>query len=103
MAASAASREITWASFQELDHLVGRQPLRRALLLHGGPEMQETDEALVLGQADRGPPLGRAQHLRGAPVGGEAASVGGEQDDVCGAGGGVKILLVLGEIAGEGA
>ena len=40
-------------------------------------------------------PSGGAQDLRGAPVAGEPAAVGGEQDDVGGDGGGVQVLLVL--------
>ena len=88
-------------SLEELDHLVGRGALGHPLLLDRGAQVEQADEALVLGillppPGPRGP-----QHLGRAPVGGEAAGVAGEQDDVCRAGGGVQVLFVLDRIPGE--
>src|SRR3954452_13409115 len=97
---SASLRVIT-GSLQEFDHLVGWEPLGRALLLHRGAEVEQADERLAVVHTDRGPALVRAQDLRSAPVGREAAAVARQQDDVGGAGGGVQVLLVLDRVSGE--
>src|ERR1700679_899753 len=68
---------------------------RDRALLAGVAEMEQADEALAGGQADRGPAGLAAQQAGGAPVAGEATGVGGEQDDVGGDRGGVQILLGL--------
>jgi hypothetical protein len=47
--------------------------------------VEQGDELLVVVEADGGAALGRLQELRGAPVRGEAAGLGGEEDDVDGA------------------
>ena len=86
---------------RELHDLVGGRPLRRRLLLHRRAEVEQADETLVLGHADGRPALRRPQHLRSTPVARQPSAVGGEQDDVGGAGRGVQVLLVLNRIAGE--
>ena len=63
--------------------------------------MKQADEALLRGEPDGRPPLGLAQHRGGAPVAGEAAGMGGEQDDERGHRGRVQILLVLDGVAAE--
>ncbi len=67
----------------------------------GLAEVQEADEALVVGQARRPRDPPRAQQGRRAPVAGEPAGVGAEQDDVGGDRGRVQVLLVLDRVAAE--
>src|SRR5262245_41702383 len=103
---SASLREITVSlrgprSLEELDHLVGGQALGRALLLHRRAEVEQTDEALVVGDADGGAAFRGAENLRRAPVARETSPVRGEHDDVRGACGRVEVLLVLGLVAGQ--
>ena len=99
----ARRREITaWApSVEELDRFDLGRALGRPLLLDRVADVEEADEALVVGQPDRGAALGRAQHLGRAPVARQAAGVGGEQDDVGGDRGRVQVLLVLDRVAAE--
>ena len=66
-------------------------------------EVQQADEALVVGDSHGCASLRGAQDFGSAPVGGEPAAVGGQQHDVGRAGGGVQVLLVLDLIAREGA
>ena len=77
------------ALVQELDHLIRREPFRRALFLNRGAEVEQPDEALILGHADGGAALRGAEDLGCSPIGRKPPAVGGEQDDVGGAGGGV--------------
>ena len=81
--------------------LLDRRPLGRLLLLARVAEVQEADEALVLGHPDGPQALGRAQQAGGAPVAGVAAGVGAEQDDVGGDGSRVQVLLVLDRVGAE--
>ncbi len=85
----------------ELRHLVDGRALRRCFLLARRAEVEEADEALVVAEADGAPPRLPAQQLGRAPVAGEAAGVGGEQDDVGGDRGRVQVLLVLDRVAAE--
>src|ERR1700733_7708382 len=71
----------------------GRGSLRHGSLLARLAEVEQADEALALRQADRGPSRLLAQQAGAAPVAGEAAGMGGEQDDVGGDGGRVQVLL----------
>ena len=80
---------------KKLGHLVDRRPLRRCFFLARRPEMEEADEALAAAEPDGAPPRLAPQHLGRPPVAGEAAGVGGEQDDVGGDRGRVQVLLVL--------
>src|SRR5215217_8967715 len=86
---------------EKLDHLVGGGALGRPLLLNRVAKMKEADEALVLRDADGHLALAGAQHLGRPPVGGQAAGVPREQNDVGGAAGGVQVLLVLDWVARE--
>src|SRR3954451_15276983 len=64
--------------------LVGAGALGGRLRLARVAEVEEADEALLLGEVDGGAALGAAEDAGGAPVAGEAVGVGGEQDDVGG-------------------
>src|SRR4051794_3749630 len=88
-------------SVEETRHVGERGPLGRLLLLALRAEIDERDEALVVVEAQRGPPFGRLEDPGRAPVGGETARVRAEQDRVRGARGRVQVLLVLRRIAGE--
>ena len=67
----------------------------------GRPRCRRPTKRSLVGQPDRGAALGRAQQAGGAPVAGEAAGVGAEQDDVGGDGGRVQVLLVLDRVVAE--
>ena len=80
----------------------GRPAAAAAALSPGAaPEVEEADEALALAEPDRAPPRLAAQDRGRPPVAGEAAGVGGEQDDVGGDRGRVQVLLVLDRVALE--
>ena len=79
---------------------VGGARRHRALLARLA-EVEQADEALAGGQADGGAPRLLAQQPGAAPVAGEAAGVGGEQDDVGGDGGRVQVLLALDRVLAE--
>src|SRR5260221_3618929 len=89
------------ASVEEDGGLAGGGAWRRRALLARVAKVEQADEALAVGKADRGAPLLAAQQAGGAPVAGEAAGMGGEQDDVGGDGGGVQVLLVGDRVAAE--
>src|SRR4051794_27693521 len=100
IAASASAREITARRLRQEGRVRAQLcALGRRLLLARGAEVEQAEDALVLRDVDRRPPLPRAQHLGGAPVGGQPATVGGEQHDVGRAGGGAEVLLVLHGVA----
>src|SRR5690242_2003560 len=63
-------------------------------------EVDQRDELLVGAQADGGLALWRLQELRRPPVGGEAAGMRGEQDDVDGARRRQHVLVVLVVVSG---
>src|SRR5438552_3447761 len=63
---------------QELDALGYRFPDLRRRARDRVAEVDQGDETLVLGEADRGPAFRGLEQLRRAPVGAEASSVGGE-------------------------
>src|SRR3954447_10832194 len=67
-------------SVEEGDDILNRGALRHALLLARGAEVQQADAALGVGDVQRGATGRLAQDRRGAPVGGQAAAMGAEQD-----------------------
>ena len=67
----------------------------------GAPRWIRPTKRSLVAEPDRRAPVVGAQHPRGAPVAGQPARVGGEQDDVGGAGGRVQVLLVLDRVAAE--
>src|SRR5690242_1284505 len=94
-ASTARARAIMGApSRQVLDDVAGGRARRRLLLLARPPEVDEPEDPLVVGHAARGAALGRPQHGRRAPVAGQPARVGAEQDDVGGAASREQVLLV---------
>src|SRR4051794_3602868 len=102
MASTAAARVSTGPALVEEDGGLGECGPRRGGALRARPaEVQQRDEALLRRQADRDPALLSPQQPRGSPVAGEAAGVGGEQDDVGGDGGRVQVLLVGDRVAAE--
>src|SRR4249920_2035450 len=99
--ASIASARESIGSVEEEGRLLDRGALGRLLLLARPAQVQEADEALGVGQADRAAAAAGAQQTGGAPVAGEAAGVGAEQDDVGGDRGRVQVLLVLDRVGAE--
>src|SRR4051812_40729133 len=88
------------ASIEEGDGRGGGTLGHRPLLARVA-EVQETDRALLRRQPERRAALLAAQQAGGPPVAGEAAGVGGEQNDVGGDRGRVQVLLVLDGVADE--
>src|SRR5260221_909009 len=78
-----------------------RSPLARSRLALRRPEVDQSQEALAVRQADRLAAARRAQDPGRAPVGGEPALRGAEQDERDRRRGPAHVLLVLDELAGE--
>ena len=69
----------------------------------GWPRWSRPTKRSAAGRPTAARPCSPRSRLGGAPVAGEAAGVGGEQDDVGGDRGRVQVLLVLDGVAAEGA
>src|SRR5438132_3493732 len=80
---------------QEFDVRVDRRALARRGIVDAIAEMDQADEPLAVGEADRRTARRGQQDAGRPPVAGEASRLRPEEDGVDRACGGVEILLVL--------